>query len=188
MKNLWESIFESEIIKRAKDFSIAKHMGQFRKGDGRPYACHPKEVAEIVKKYKGQSKHIDELIAASYLHDTVEDTTTTIKELQDEFGVLVASLVEELTSDTKKIAVVGKKKYLAKKMSSMSSYALVIKLADRISNTADIVTMPIKFQKKYLRETMFILNKIKSSRKLSATHLKLIDVIERNLIKVIKPL
>ena len=67
-------------------------------------------VAAIVKKYK-QSHNIDHLIAAAYLHDTIEDTDTTHQALHDLFGGLVASLVLELTSDLDQIKRMGKKHY-----------------------------------------------------------------------------
>ena len=116
-----------EDVKQALQYATQAHAGQTRSG-GDPYIGHPVRVAQIVQQYK-QSHNIDALIAAAYLHDTIEDTDTTHEALHDLFGGLVASLVLELTSDLEEIKRVGKKEYLAKKMAhDMSSYGLVIKL------------------------------------------------------------
>ena len=103
---------DKKTLRAAFEMAADAHKTMRRKS-GEPYILHPIAVAMICVEEIGLG--VRSTICA-LLHDTVEDTATTIKELQDEFGVLVASLVEELTSDAKKIAVVGKKKYLAKKI------------------------------------------------------------------------
>jgi guanosine-3',5'-bis(diphosphate) 3'-pyrophosphohydrolase len=90
-----------EDVRQALDYATQAHAGQTRSG-GEPYIGHPVRVANTIQKYK-QSHNIDALIAAAYLHDTIEDTDTTHEALQDLFGGLVASLVLELTSDLEQI-------------------------------------------------------------------------------------
>lgn len=112
----------------------------------------------------------------------MEDTDTTHEALHDLFGGLVASLVKELTSDKEKIEKMGKAKYLAHKMETMSSYALVIKLADRLDNVQDIKTAKTpEWRKKYATETNHILDHIEKNRVLSGTHRKLISLIREKL-------
>jgi (p)ppGpp synthase/HD superfamily hydrolase len=123
------------VVKNAKQFSTDAHDGQFRKG-GEPYIIHPDSVAKIVHDVK-LSKKIAELIAAAYLHDVVEDTDMTLEDIKEQFGDLVMSLVSELTTDEEKLAISGKEEYLIDKMLNMSSWALVIKLADRLHNLKD---------------------------------------------------
>jgi GTP pyrophosphokinase len=166
-----------EDVRQALDYATQAHAGQTRSG-GAPYISHPVRVAQTIEKYK-QSHNIDALIAAAYLHDTIEDTDTTHEALHDLFGGLVASLVLELTSDVDQIKKLGKKEYLAKKMAhDMSSYALVIKLADRLDNVQDIATAKDeKWRARYKAETEHIMDYIEQNRVLSGTHKKLIALI-----------
>ena len=169
-----------EGAEEALQYATQAHAGQTRSG-GEPYITHPMRVADHIKQYK-QSHNLDALISAAYLHDTVEDTDTTHEALHDLFGGLVASLVQELTSDPEQIKKVGKAQYLAHKMAAMSSYALVIKLADRLDNVKDITTARTpQWRQKYKNETEHILNYIEKTRALSGTHQKLISLIRDKL-------
>lgn len=164
----------------ALQYATQAHAGQTRAG-GLPYITHPMSVANSIEQYK-KSHNLDAIISAALLHDTVEDTTTTHEDLEALFGGLVASLVQELTSDKEKIAQMGKAEYLAQKMAKMSSYALVIKLADRLDNVQDIATAKTpEWRAKYRAETEKILNYIEKHRALSGTHRKFIDLIRNKL-------
>jgi len=172
------------MISEAEAFATKKHEGQMRKFEPQPYIVHPKRVAEIVRKFK-QSHKINELIAAALLHDTLEDTDTNEQELERLFGKLIASLVKQLGSDKEKIKEKGKKEYLAEKMSDpeqMDSWALVIKLADRLDNVSDLDYAKPEFAKRYKEETNYILDAIEKKRKLSETQKKLIKAIRRKFI------
>jgi (p)ppGpp synthase/HD superfamily hydrolase len=161
-------------------FATKAHQGQFR-SDGSPYVKHPERVAEFVRKFK-KSKNLDALISAAYLHDTIEDTDTTHEDLEKMFGGLVASLVKELTSDKDKIKKVGKTDYLTQKMAKMSSWALVIKLADRLDNVQDIATAKTpEWRRKYRSETEAILDRLAKDRDLSGTHKRIIATIRTKL-------
>jgi len=180
--NVWEEgVAESE---KALQFATQAHLGQTRSG-GEPYITHPMRVAEIVKQYK-QSHNIEALIDAALLHDTLEDTDTTHEALKDLFGGLTASLVKELTSDLEKIKEVGKSKYLANKMAhELTSWALVIKLADRLDNVQDIATAKTpEWRSRYKKETEDMLSYLESNRELSGTHQKLINAIRKKLDEV----
>jgi len=157
-------------------FATAAHKGQKRKSGG-DYISHPKEVARIVKQYKN-SHNLDALIQAAYLHDTIEDTDTTYKDLVKQFGGLVAGMVKDLTSDKDAIEAMGKGEYIANKMAKMSSWSLVIKLADRLANVGDIDDRPAEFQKKYANQTKLAIDTLKKDRYLSKTHKKIISAIE----------
>lgn len=167
--------------KQAKEFAEKAHKGQFRKFSNEEYVEHPKRVAEIVKKFKNSHK-INDLISAALLHDTVEDTGTTTKDLEKMFGGLVASLVKELTSNKEDMEKVGGKRvYLANKMVNMSSWALVIKLADRLDNVSDLKNTSPEFIKKYKKETIYILNQLEKNRKLTFTQEKIVNEIKDKL-------
>jgi GTP pyrophosphokinase len=173
-----------EDAKDALAYAAMKHAGQTRAG-GQPYITHPARVAQYIKQYK-QSHNLDALLSAAYLHDTIEDTDTTHEDLEKLFGGLVAALVKELTSDKDEIAKVGKAEYLARKMVAMSSWALVIKLADRLDNVQDIATAKTpEWRQKYKRETEQVLSRLEKDRILSGTHKRLIGLI-RNKLKEVK--
>ena len=74
-------------------FATQKHMGQVRKRESSPYILHPLEAAAIASDL---TKDEDTIVAA-VLHDTVEDTDTTVEEIREKFGDRVAQLVESET-------------------------------------------------------------------------------------------
>lgn len=141
-----------------------------------PYWVHPIRTAALVAKYK-QSHAIDSLIIAALFHDIVEDTSHTLAEITTLYGARVASLVEELTSNKAEQDAMGKTQYLSKKISLLSSWALVIKLCDRLDNVSDFCFAPQKFVDKYSKETLAILSYIEIKRDLSDTHKRIIKDI-----------
>jgi len=150
------------MFEQALEFAIKKHKGQKRKGNNMPYFRHPISVAENIEEVK-KSKNLELLMTAAILHDTVEDCPgVTIQDIAKKFGYYVAALVDELTSDEKEIKKIGKTTYLKNKMEKMSSYGLVIKLADRRHNIEDTQSMSKEFQKKYAQETLAILDHLES--------------------------
>lgn len=172
----------AEIFQKAIDFAVKAHEGVYRKGNKAPYIIHPMAVMGRVMTIK-KSSNMFLLATVALLHDTVEDVEfVTIKLITEEFGLYVAALVDELTTDKEKCNLVGKKEYLSAKMVSMSSYALVIKLCDRLENVIDMKGMNENFQMRYCDETNHILNHIENHRtKISLTHLKLIEMIKTEL-------
>jgi (p)ppGpp synthase/HD superfamily hydrolase len=155
-------------------FANLKHKGQIRKVSGEEYITHPIKVSYILAAFK-KSKKLEDLICASLLHDTLEDTETSFEELNKHFGPLVASLVFELSNDNEEIKKIGKRDYQLNKMRGMSSYALVIKLADRLANITDNPTEKMK------EDTLYILKELSKKRKLSKTHLAIISEIRNYL-------
>jgi (p)ppGpp synthase/HD superfamily hydrolase len=173
MNNNFSSIFET-----ALEFAIEKHKGQYRKKSKAPYVWHVINVAKNVEENK-KSKNLEVLLVSALLHDTVEDCGVTLLEISEKFGLKVASIVEELTSDENEIKKVGKTEYLKNKMLNISSYALVIKLSDRLDNVKDLKDMDDTFRNKYKKETMEIMQALSVGRKLSNTHHVLINKINK---------
>ena len=89
---------DEDALNRAYVFALKKHGSQLRTS-GDPYYSHPIEVAGILTKFKLDSASI----IAALLHDTVEDTDTTLYEIRDLFVDQVAQLVDCLT----KLAMIG---------------------------------------------------------------------------------
>lgn len=162
---------------RALRFAAEKHKGQYRKNK-KPYITHPINVANLLKKYK-ESHKIDTLLAAAYLHDTIEDTDTTFYELVKKFGIEIAALVREVSTDKDLKDEIGKAKYLAIKMKNMTDWALDIKLCDTLDNISDLVDVDFEFRDKYIQEKLYIINYLMKNRKLTNTHLNIIkDIIK----------
>lgn len=178
------------MVADAFKFARKKHAGQERKfektvkGKSKKYVSHPVRVARIVREFKGKSKNINKLLAAALLHDTVEDTDTTVTEIEKKFGKMVGSIVHELTSDKNQIEKEGKTEYLAKKMSeNLTNYALVLKLADRLDNVRGFNMAPEKFVNKYRKETANILIALDKVRKLTSTQKELVKEIWKHVEK-----
>lgn len=100
---------------------------------------HLLEVAELVA---GSSEGTDtNLIQAALLHDTVEDTATTMDEIRERFGDDVASLVAEVTDD-KSLPKATRKALQVRNAPHKTERAARIKLADKISNLRAILATP----------------------------------------------
>jgi (p)ppGpp synthase/HD superfamily hydrolase len=147
---------------KALTVATKAHEGQFRKVSGEPYITHPLKVSYLLASYK-TSKNIEDLLCAALLHDCPEDTSLTFEYIAKEFGMLIASIVFELTTNEEEKIKMGKKEYLMKKMLGMSSWALTIKLVDRLANLTDA---PTEKTKEDTKEILFFLEK---NRKLSKT-------------------
>ena len=84
-----------ELVSEAIAFAVKAHDGMRRKKNDAPYILHPMEAAVIV----GTMTDDQYLIAAAVLHDVVEDTNITIREIEEKFGRRVRELVESETED-----------------------------------------------------------------------------------------
>src|SRR6266567_8802688 len=86
------------LVSEAADLAAHRHNGMARKGRGNePYINHLAEVANLLATATEGADA--ELVAAGWLHDTIEDTDTTREELAQKFGERVAALVVEVTDD-----------------------------------------------------------------------------------------
>lgn len=161
-------------------FATKKHEGQFRADGVTPYINHPIMVAELVKKYK-KSRNIEAIVAAALLHDTLEDTYTSYRELEDNFGEMVASMVMEVTTASYMPQLVGKGNYLKHKMIDMSNYSLCIKLADRLANLIDAKSLPEDRKQKTIFDTYEIIEYLQEKRELTIAQIDLINAIKDQL-------
>ena len=168
-------------LKEVLRFAKEKHKGQ-KRDDGQDYIVHPIRVAKIVDKYKGQySSNREILLAAALLHDTLEDTNTSYKELRENFGEVVASIVVELTTAKYSCQFIGKAHYLAEKMQMMTNYALTIKLADRLDNVSDLLNTSEQKREKTINDTYYILSYLEKHRTYTNSQSQLADAIKDKL-------
>ena len=147
---------DEDLIARAYDYGKNYHEGQFR-ASGEKYFNHPIEVAKILI---GQRLD-DETIATAILHDTVEDTKLSIKEVKSNFGDSIAILVDGVTKLTNLQISSGETKQaenFRKFIVSMSKdlRILLVKLADRLHNMRTIKALPMSKQLRKANETMEI--------------------------------
>ncbi len=127
---------EVSLILKALTFSAEKHKNQRRKGaESLPYINHPIVVAQILWKVGGVREI--PVIVAAILHDTVEDTETTLPEIEAHFGAEIRKLVEEVTDD-KTLKKEERKLRQIEHAPHLSIGAKQIKLADKISNVNDV--------------------------------------------------
>ena len=135
------------LISCAADFAAERHKDLRRKGvGGAPYVNHLAEVARLLAVVTDGSDA--GLIAAGWLHDTVEDTATSPDELVSTFGEDVASLVMEVTDD-KRLPKQERKRLQVEKTPKKTPRAKMIKLADLTSNLRQL---PETWEKQRIRE------------------------------------
>jgi (p)ppGpp synthase/HD superfamily hydrolase len=146
-----------DMIEKARVFATAAHaaVGQVRKYTGEPYIVHPFEVAMTVKQIGGTP----EMVAAAFLHDTVEDTGVTMETIEREFGPEVAEIVFFLTdvSRPEHGNRAARKAMDRAHIAKADARAQTIKLADLISNCSSIVKYDPEFAKVYLEEKRLLL-------------------------------
>jgi GTP diphosphokinase / guanosine-3',5'-bis(diphosphate) 3'-diphosphatase len=127
-------------LARAYHFAATKHVDQRRKGEAaEPYMNHLTEVAELVAHATRASD--PDIIIAAVLHDTVEDTQTTLEEIKAVFGERVADLVAEVTDD-KSLPKQTRKDLQVAHAAHASRGAQIIKLADKAANLRSMAASP----------------------------------------------
>lgn len=168
-------------IREAYDFAEQAHHGQLRKS-GEPYILHPLAVADIVV---GMQMDILSIIAA-LLHDVVEDTTVSLKEIENQFGIECALLVDGLTK-------LERIKFRSKEEQQNENYrkmfiamaqdirVIVIKLADRLHNMRTLKYQSEESQRRIAYETLEIFCPIANRLGISAIKWEMEDIALRYL-------
>ena len=125
---------------KALHFAADKHRDQRRKDqNASPYINHPIYVAQILSDIAG----IDdvEVLCGAVLHDTVEDTETSLNDIELAFGLRVARIVEEVTDD-KSLKKNARKQAQIDHASHISREGALVKVADKIANIRDVGSSP----------------------------------------------
>lgn len=151
-----ENYDDSELIEKAYHFACKAHEGVTRRS-GEPYIIHPISVAEILIEMK-----MDEAsIVASLLHDVVEDTPVTFKQIKKEFGEEVEKLV-------KGVSKINRVNFADKDVLEMDSLkrlfiamskdlrVILIKLADRLHNIRTVQYLKPDKRVRFCSETMSV--------------------------------
>jgi guanosine-3',5'-bis(diphosphate) 3'-pyrophosphohydrolase len=145
-----------DLIRRAYDFSAGVHRGQKRRS-GEPYLIHPMAVAGIIADLKLDVPSV----VGGLLHDTVEDTLTTLDEIKNLFGPEIAGLVDGVTklSQVNFTSLEEKQAENFRKMivaMAKDIRVILIKLADRTHNMRTLDHMPVEKQLATAQETLDI--------------------------------
>ena len=123
------------IKEKAKLFAIKAHKGQIRKSDKeKPMIIHPINVANILIEYG----YDDNVVAAAYLHDVIEDTKYTKEDLLKEFNEDIVSLVLGATEEDKSLSWEERKTITIDKVKDLDLRHKVVVCADKISNLDDM--------------------------------------------------
>lgn len=145
------------LAERARRYATKAHaaIDQRRKYTDDPYIVHPQAVMELVRSVP----HTEEMLAAAWLHDTVEDTPTTLGDIDSHFGPKVAELVRMLTnvSHAEDGNRFERKNRDRRHSAGASPQAKTIKLADLIDNTRSLLDYDSHFAQTYLIEKQRLL-------------------------------
>ena len=126
-------------LDRAIQFAMKAHEGMTRKGKSRPYILHPLEVMTIVSALTDD----EDVLCAAVLHDTVEDTDTSLEIIEQQFGQRVRELVGS-ESENKREDLPASETWRTRKQETINhlkyadSDVQMICLGDKLSNLREI--------------------------------------------------
>lgn len=127
-----------QVVARAADFAARSHTHQRRKGEAaEPYFNHLAHVAAVLAEAGADAN----LVAAGYLHDTIEDQEVTHAELVEAFDRDVADLVAHVTDD-KGLPKDRRKRLQVEHAPHLPARAQMLKMADKISNLSALLASP----------------------------------------------
>ncbi len=144
-----KNLLDFNLINKAISWARKYHGDQKRKS-GEPYYSHPLEVAYMISEYKLKT----DVIAASILHDIVEDTEVTVEMIQGTFGERIAEMVDRLTRDRPNGTKLSVEQVLNNAYQLKDKEVLIIKLFDRLHNIQTIGSMNIEKMERITNETL----------------------------------
>lgn len=149
---------DKRLLRTAFDMALEAHKDMRRKS-GEPYIYHPLEVARITVEEIGLGTTS---VICALLHDVVEDTEVTLGEIEQEFGNVVARIIDGLTKISglynKSTNTSDQAENFRKMLLTLADdvRVILIKLADRLHNMRTLDSMPKEKQLKIASETSFL--------------------------------
>lgn len=135
-----------DVKEKAKMFAIQAHMGQVRKSEpDKPMIIHPIGVGQLLESFG----YDDNVVAAGYLHDVVEDTKYTIHDIEKEFGKDIANLVMGASEADKSLSWEERKRHTIEEVKKLPLRNKLVVCADKINNLEDLF---LKFEKSGKRD------------------------------------
>ena len=144
-----QNVLDFELINKAIYWARKYHSDQKRKS-GEPYYFHPLAVAYMISDYNLKT----DIIAASILHDLVEDTEVTVDMMQGTFGERIAEMVDRLTRDRPDGTKLTVEQVLNNAYHLKDKEVLLIKLFDRLHNIQTIGGLSVEKTEKATKETL----------------------------------
>lgn len=121
--------------KEALEFSRRNRKNKFRKGTSRPYVNHCMEVARILHK----NGYSEDTVIAGLLHDAVEDSETTLEDIETKFGKEVSETVKWITEDRIAIPLwIERKLDYIKRISNAPEAAVAVSVADNLHTITEV--------------------------------------------------
>ena len=148
--------FDYTLLDRAYEYACNAHSGQTRV-TGEPYIIHPLHVAIILAELELDVNSI----IAGLLHDVVEDTSATLEDISEQFGNVIARIVDGVTK-LENIPYTTKEEQQAESIRKMflamskDVRVILIKLADRLHNMRTMFEMPQEHRRQKSNETLEI--------------------------------
>ena len=122
------------IATAAVEFAVERHAGQLRHVDRAPFVMHPIEVGSLLS----SAGYADEVVAAGVLHDVLEDTDTSVRELEERFGTAVSALVSAVTEDASIEDERVRKRALRSQVARGPADAVAVFAADKVSKSREL--------------------------------------------------
>lgn len=123
------------LIEKAIEYAAIAHEGQYRKGTETPYISHPYAVGMILMSYRCS----EEVIVAGILHDTIEDTATSLTDIQTEFGDEIAVLVAGASEPDKSVSWEDRKAHTIDFIKTAPLHMRHVICADKLHNARSIL-------------------------------------------------
>src|SRR4051794_1243959 len=177
----YNPVADEGLLNRAYVYAMMAHGGQ-KRASGDEFFAHPLEVAAILTDLKLD----DATIAAAVLHDTVEDTTATLDEINRSFGQEIGGLVDGLTK-IKRLDLVSKRAAQGENFRKLllaiaaDIRVLLVKLADRLHNMRTLHFMPADKRQRIAEETLEIYAPLAGRMGIQEMREELEDLSFRNL-------
>jgi len=133
------------MIRDAEMFACGAHLGQ--KHGERPYISHPRDVVRILRRIGCEDQ---EVLAAAYLHDVIEDTPASYQDIKQLFGKRVAEIVWSVTDELGRNRKERKERTWPKIFASKEG--TLLKLADLAANVEDAILNGSKLLQMYVKE------------------------------------
>ena len=145
------------LITTAREMAAVAHQGQVIEGTDIPYIAHCAQVAGLVQAAtEGHTRYIS-MVAAAWLHDSLEDTDLTFSDIKEETSDQIASYVLDLTDQKKDGSRSERKLYERLRLGNACFEVQTIKLADIIANLTYSETLKPSFRGVYIDEKMSLI-------------------------------
>ena len=122
------------LTRRALEFAAERHRGQRREADDAAFILHPLEVAQLLR----NRDYPDEIVAAGVLHDSLEDTDATPREVEDRFGAEVARLVCAVSEPPGEGSYADRKARLRASIAEAGPDAAAVYAADKVAKAREL--------------------------------------------------